>query len=147
MSRRRVNHRLVRLHMIYTVDELAQRLDVHKNTIRDWVKKGLKPATTARPILFHGGTVADFLRDQKLKSKRKCAPGQMYCLRCREPRQPDLGMADYIPMSSEGGNLRGLCPVCSTLMHRRVSLKKLAGAKGSLDIKFPQAHPHIMDSA
>lgn len=147
MSRRRVNHRLIRLHMIYTTEELAHRLGVHKNTVRHWVQKGLAPAATGRPVLFHGGTVALFLRNRKLQSKRKCEPGQMYCLRCREPRNPALDMADFIALSGTAGNLRGMCPVCHALMNRRVSLQKLAAAKGDLIIQFPKCQPHITDRA
>jgi hypothetical protein len=49
----------------------------------------------------------------------------MYCLKCRSPKQPAAGMADYLPMSATSGNLRALCPDCGKFMHRRASLAKV----------------------
>jgi hypothetical protein len=48
-------------------------------------------------------------------------------------------MADYIPMTETGGNLRGLCPVCEGLIHRRVSLIHLDRIRGRMIVTFPHA--------
>jgi hypothetical protein len=37
------------------------------------------------------------------------------------------------------GTLRGICPDCSTLMFRHVSLARLDAARGNLEIAFPEA--------
>ena len=41
MASRRLNPNLVKLHRSYTAGELAQRFEVHKNTVRNWQRDGL----------------------------------------------------------------------------------------------------------
>jgi hypothetical protein len=54
-------------------------------------------------------------------------------------------MADYLPITSSSGNLRGTCPDCGTRMFRRVSLQKLATVAGDLQVQLPQAEQRIED--
>lgn len=145
MARHRVDHRRVRHHLLYTVEEFARTVGVHKHTVLMWKRDGLAPVEERRPFLFHGGTAVEFLKARSKKSKRPCSAGQLYCVRCRVPRAPVLDMADYIPMTPTGGNLRGLCPSCDAYIFRRVSLARLDAVKGNLDIKFMQRQAHIND--
>ena len=71
----------------------------------------------------------------------------MYCLKCRSPKQPAAGMADYLPITDTSGNLRALCPDCGTFMHRRAAFAKLNIVGAGLDIAFPQAVSRIRESA
>ena len=77
-----------------------------------------------------------FLKRHRSKQKRALNPGEMYCFKCRTPKFPALGMADFVPTSRRLGNLRGLCPTCGTFMHRTASLATLTRAKGELDVRF-----------
>jgi hypothetical protein len=54
MGKRHPNPRLVKLHRSYTVEQIARLFDIHKNTVRAWVKQGLQPIDGQRPALFHG---------------------------------------------------------------------------------------------
>jgi hypothetical protein len=56
-------------------------------------------------------------------------------------------MANYLPITPNFGNLRGVCPDCSTPMFRRVSLQKLATVVGDLQVQLPQAQQRIEDTA
>jgi hypothetical protein len=58
MARHRINPRLVKIHLSYTVDEAARRLKTHKNTIRNWIKLGLPVIDGRRPALVHGRDLA-----------------------------------------------------------------------------------------
>jgi hypothetical protein len=109
----------VKLHRSYSVPELAACLAVHKNTIRNWQGEGLEPVDSSRPVLFDGASIRAFLLRRNKARKRPCPPGTLYCLRCREPRAPALGMVDYVPMTPDNGNLRALCGYCEGVMHRR----------------------------
>ena len=51
MAARRVNPHVVKLHRSYSVPELATRLAVHKNTVRQWQRDGLAPIDASRPVL------------------------------------------------------------------------------------------------
>jgi len=146
MGRRHPNHRLVKTHRNYTVEEAAHLLTIHKNTVRNWIGRGLATIDAKRPTLILGTELARFLTERRQKAKQTCPPGHMFCLRCRAPKEPAGDMADYLPMTDTGGNLRGICPTCEGLIHRRVSLANLERIKGRMAITFPQAQLHIGDS-
>lgn len=119
MPRRRASACGVKIHRSYTIAELATCCAVHRNTVRHWMKLGLEPLDSSRPLLLHGATVKAFLGKQRASRKRPCPPGMFYCLRCREPRKPALGMVDFVPITEHSGNLHGLCEVCETVIYRR----------------------------
>jgi hypothetical protein len=129
---------MVKIHRSYAVDEVARSLHVHKNTVRAWVKGGLPTIDRKRPVLIHGLDLFNFLMSRREKTRQRCGAGQLYCVKCRGPKTPALRMVDYIPLSRTTGNLRGLCPDCGVLIHRRVSLAGLTQIHGDLDIAFPQ---------
>lgn len=120
MPARRVNPKAVKINYSYSVRELATCCDVHPHTVRNWQDKGLEPIDKARPVLFQGSTVRAFLSRRKASRKRPCPPGTLYCLRCREPRRPALGMVEYRPLKPASGDLVAICEACEAIMHRRV---------------------------
>ena len=54
MGKRHSNHRLVKIHRNYTVEEIAKLFGIHKNTVRNWVKDGLATIDDKRPMLILG---------------------------------------------------------------------------------------------
>ena len=145
MGKRLPNPRLAKIHRTYTVEEAARVCSVHRNTVRQWIKSGLPVCDDRRPTLILGRHLRDFLQTKRTKNKCPCQPGEIYCVRCRIPRSPAGGMADYEPSSDTGGALVGICPVCEAMMYRRVSLAKLGQIRGELDITMSQAHSRIGD--
>src|SRR5277367_868401 len=125
MAKRHPNYRLVKIHRSYTVEEAASSLGVHKNTVREWVKVGLPTNDDRRPMLILGPDLAAFLQDRRTKNKQTCRPGEIYCVRCRAPKCPAGGMADYLPASEKLGALQAICPDCHSIVNRRVSMAKL----------------------
>lgn len=146
MGTRHPNHRLVKIHRSYTIEEIASLLGVHRNTVREWYKRGLPMIDDRRPILVSGRDLVAFLQARRAKSKRTCLPGQIYCVRCRAPQAAAGDMADYQPLTATQGNLIAICVDCESIMNRRVSLAKLEQVRGKLDVRMPQALPHIVDS-
>lgn len=146
MARRRSNPRLAKIHRTYTVEEAARLYGVHRNTVRQWIKQGLSTCDQHRPLLILGSDLGRFLRAKTTANKRPCKPGQAYCVKCREPRTPALGMADYQAITPGSGNLVGLCPDCGTLMYRRVNLAKLLAVQGSLEVRITEARKRIDES-
>lgn len=143
MKKRQPNPRLPKIHRNYTVEEVASLFGVHRNTVREWVKRGLPTNDNRRPMLILGGDLVTFLRTRRAKNKRPCQPGEIYCVRCRQPKAPAGSMADYQPVTGTLGNLIAICPDCEVIMYRRVSLTKLAQVRGKLEIRMPQAVLHI----
>jgi hypothetical protein len=115
MARRHPNHRRIKLHRTYTIEEAARALRLHKNTIRRWTKQALPMIDKRKPALIHGEALVGFLIERRVASKRPCQAGEIYCVACRTPKRPAGDMAEYVRRSSGAGNLRGLCPDCDRL--------------------------------
>jgi excisionase family DNA binding protein len=139
MGARRINPNHVKLHRTYTIRELADRLGVHKNTVRQWQQQGLGPIDGGRPILFLGVAVRDFLAQRNASRRNPCGPGLFYCFRCREPRSPGGGMVDFLPLTALSGNLRAICECCGTLMHRRCSADAIPTVMPGISVQVVQA--------
>lgn len=139
MRRRRADPRLAKIHRNYTVDEVARLFGIHKNTVRSWIKLGLPTIDEQRPTLVHGLALRRFLEDRRKGRKQTCRPGELYCVRCRSPKLPAGRMAEYMPITTISGNLRGICPDCDALIHRRVALARLDEIRGPVEVSFPQA--------
>jgi len=146
MPSRRINPHLVKTLRSYTVQELAARLAVHKNTVREWQRRGLKPLDASRPAMFQGATVRAFLAARNASRKRPCPPGTLYCFGCRTPRPPALGMVDYTAMTAVSGNLGAICAECGAIMHRRARRADLPAKMPGLDIQFTQGQPRLKGS-
>jgi hypothetical protein len=143
MAARRLNPNLVKLHRSYSIGELSARLAVHKNTVRQWQRDGLKPIEAARPLLFHGAAIRAFLAARNAGRKRPCPPGTLYCFACRQPCAPALGMVDYIPVTATSGNLRAICDTSGTLMHRRVRITAIPDVMPRIAVQIGQASPRL----
>jgi hypothetical protein len=146
MAKRHPNPRLAKLHRSYTVEEIASLYGVHRNTVREWIKRGLPTCDDRRPMLVLGRELAAFIQARRTKNKRPCQPGELYCVRCRAPKAPAGGMAEYKPVTATLGNLIAICPDCDVMMNRRVSMAKLGPIQSQMDITMPQAGRHIVES-
>lgn len=146
MASRLPNHRLVKLHRSYAVEEVAALLGVHKNTVRNWIGSGLSTIDSRRPLLVQGQVLVEFLITRRKRAKRPCGPGQMYCLRCRAPRIPKDGRVVYQRRDESRGRLSGTCPDCETPMFRQSSNAKLAFSLSRLELQDTMAWEHITKS-
>jgi hypothetical protein len=105
---RNPNPQRIKIHRTYSVDEVARRLGIHKNTVRRWQKdQGLEPIGGKGLTIFRGSVLRAFLEARRRTSKRPSPPGHMYCLRCRATKEPAKRMADLICTGTTVGNLRG----------------------------------------
>lgn len=143
MAGRYPNPNLVKIHRSYTVEEVASLCDKHKNTVRAWIKEGLPVCDAKRPTLILGNALKQFLSQKRMKNKQSCRPGQMYCVKCKVVYEPAGEMADCQRVTDTIGNLVGICPVCHTIMNRRISLANINQVRGNLEISFVQGLQHI----
>lgn len=146
MGTRHPNPRLAKIHRNYYVGEIADLYGVHRNTVREWIKRGLPTSDQTRPFLILGRDLVAFLQARRVKNKRPCQPGEFYCVRCRAPKAPAGDMVEYRPMTETLGKLIAICPDCNAIMNRLASLAKLEQIRGCLDITIPQALRHIGES-
>ena len=147
MRRRRASARRVKMHHNYTVEEAAEAISAHKNTVRRWITTGkLTALREKRPHLVLGRDLILFLTSPK-PGAVTLKPGECYCVKCKKARRPALGMADFAPINERWGNLQGLCPGCGIVMHRRVSLSRLSEISGDLEVKIVEAQPRLKGRA
>ena len=145
MPNRKIDARRVKALRTYTTNEAAEGLGVHKNTVRTWIKAGLPCLRERRPILILGSDLKSFLDNRRTLNRQTCAPGQLFCLRCRAPRRPAGGMVDYLPITLVSGNLKAICEVCDTFIFRRVALLKLNAVTVGCEVAFPQGQRRITE--
>ena len=143
MRKSRPNHRLVKIHRSYTVEDVARLFGTHKNTVRAWVRAGLPTCDNKRPALILGRELAAYLQARRVKNKRPCKPGEIYCVRCRDAKRPAGDMAEYQPATATLGNLIGICPDCEGIIYRRANWAKLPEIGGNLDITFSEAERQV----
>lgn len=106
----------------YRVEEAAEAVGVTHQTIRAWIKQGLPVLTAKRPTLILGWALKDFLSQARAKRHRPLQVGEVFCLRCKEPRPLALGLAEYAPISERHGKMRALCSHCEGVCFRFVAL-------------------------
>lgn len=146
MSKKRVDYRRVKKHHSYTIEDAARLLGVHKNTVRNWLKDGLASVDQSRPILIQGEVLKVYLQDRQRKAKTPCPHGTLYCLKCRAPRRPAMGMVELVPLTGGAGNLTALCEVCETVMCRRARRETLPVIMPGIEVQLRQVQPHICES-
>lgn len=137
-------HHRVKTHAIYTVAEAASACDVCRQTVIRWINHhGLAAERGQKPWLIPGVDLKAFLEERRRRAKVRLKPGEIYCLPCRGPIRPALGIADYVPDGPTTGVLVGVCPTCDRLVHRFVAASDLSIASGDLDVAIRAAVPRL----
>jgi hypothetical protein len=145
MGARHPNPRFAKIHRSYSVEEIARLFKVHKNTVRAWLRQGLKAIDGARPTVVRGDEIRRFLEVRRTRAKRPCGPGRIYCLPCRAPKVPALKMAECVVTGDTAGTLQGICPDCNRMIYRRVNPQKITVVRGDLDVTFTRAEARITE--
>lgn len=143
----RPNPNLAKLHRSYTVEEIARLFGTHRNTVRGWLKAGLAAVDDRRPRIIQGQVLRAFLQARRDRAKRPCAPGTLYCCKCRTPRAPAAGSAAFETQAGCAGILRAICEVCGTRMFRRARQSGLGAIMPQIAVLILQAPPHIAECA
>ena len=134
----------VKIHRSYTVQEITVLFGVHKNTVLNWVKNGLPVIDNKRPMLIHGLDLRAFLKKQRKKNKQTCKPGELYCVKCRVPKLPAVGMVDFKTINEKIGHLKAICPDCNSIMNRRVRMAEIEQVCIDFGFTLPIAQRHIV---
>lgn len=135
MGRRRINPNPLSQYLSYTRQELCSKLRVCYVTITNWEKAGL-PSLGGSTRLYHGAAVIAFLKRRNSSQKRKCPDGMLYCIPCRDFREPAAGMVEFHHRPPKAGYLEALCPVCGRIIRRLARRDHLPLIMPNHDIKF-----------
>jgi hypothetical protein len=128
-KRRRYPAHQVKRTCSYDSADIAKLFGIHRNTVLHWLKDGLAAIDDRRPIVVHGTVLKAFVTERQQARRQKCAPGELFCFRCRAPRRAWGDMADLTVRTEKIANLTALCSVCETATHksiRRADVPKIA---------------------
>ncbi len=130
----RLNPYRAKIHYTYSVAEVAKLYDVHRNTVRAWLKSGLGSFRYGRQQFIKGAELRAFHIRTNSERRVTTPPGKIYCLGCRVPQPPDGGLVDVIGVRKGTINVRGICPGCGSFVHRHVSIARIeaSGFAGQL---------------
>jgi Helix-turn-helix domain len=146
MAKHRPKWHRIKSHRSYTVDEAARMLGVCKESVRRWRKAGLPFLDDQKPVLIMGQDLKAFSKS-RVKPKQKCKLHECYCFRCKAPREPAGGLADFVPLTATNGNFKAMCAVCLSMMCKRASKESLTALMEILDVTVRQAVERLGDSA
>jgi hypothetical protein len=142
---RTYNVRLIRREYSYTVQEIAELFNLHPNAVRRWVSGGLRTIDDHRPQLIHGSDLIEFLCRRQRDRRRGCAPDEMYCFGCHEPRRPAGGRVVVEQLGPSRLMLRGSCELCGTRMNRAFSMSRLPEVERTFTV--PTASPRLVGTS
>ena len=115
---RTINTRLIKREATFSLDEIAELLGVHVNTVRNWMTEGLHAIDERRPILIHGADLINFLNRKRKLKKKPCAAFELFCFKCREPRQPKDKHIKIETQNERVLRLIAICESCGTRMFK-----------------------------
>lgn len=120
----------------YTVAEAAAVVATTPQTIRKWVhKRGMPIVEGSLPWLILGVDLKTYASGTRRPKMPKPAPGEMTCMKCRQPRKADGGLADYVCHDAKTGRLVALCEECGSIMNLFTSRAKLSQLAAFFDIR------------
>lgn len=144
MKKKNYDYRRVSKHQSYSVQEIAELFDLHKQTVLRWLKDGLCTIDSHKPYLIYGEELQNFLRTKRVEQRRPCKPDEFYCCRCRKPRKLANNSAELTVLKSQKLRLQGKCQTCSCSVFRMTSPNHLGEISNLMAISC-LAERHIVE--
>jgi len=109
-----INHspKKAKQHWIYNFADVVRLYNIHPNTLRNWVKQGLPNLRDGKKRLFRGEDLNAFHRKGRERRKFPCQPGELYCVRCKQPHSLLGRLVSFRWMKATAGLLDWKCPGC-----------------------------------
>jgi hypothetical protein len=124
-KKRKYNLKRVRRNYTYSVDEIAELFGIAEMTVFRWIaEEGLARIPGSNKYFVHGSQLVVFLAHKNGKNKKPCQAGEIYCCKCRDPRQPDLKSLTVKKIPNGTVRVSGQCGVCCTPINKVVSGQK-----------------------
>ena len=138
--KRSYDYQRVRSHRPYTIATLAALMDVDQATVRRWINRnGLKVAVVSekRPIILQGSKVKAWMKARQTAQRQPCAPNEMYCVRCKSPRQIAPESFHIVQRNAAKLTVKGNCVTCGLGLHRFGSVTNRAKLEAQFGPKPP----------
>ncbi|MGB0798094.1 MAG: hypothetical protein ACPGRD_02075 [Planktomarina sp.] len=121
---------------VYDIPTAARIIGVTVGTFRKYPSRGLRLASSRRPVLIRGADLIKFLNGQAIAKRQPGRPDQFYCMRCKGQQDALGAMADYLPINSKTGRLVAFCAGCERTVSKFSSPQKAGELVALLDIAF-----------
>ena len=122
-------------HRVYSVGDVMSLYNVHRNTVSNWVKGGLRPSMCEGPQIFRGSELARFHAIQAVRRKSDLSWGEFYCFGCK------AGVRPYLEeISLETGVARSSwahCSNCSKMLSKLLHATEWDALKKAQDHNTP----------
>ena len=127
--KRNFDLRRIKRDMSYSPLEISDVLGVHKNTIHHWLKEGLPKLDNQKPYLIHGHELYAFLQQRKQIKRKKCQANEIYCVKCKLPREVWENVVDLIIYNDKQLMIQGLCAICANKVNKLGTTKQINNYK------------------
>lgn len=125
IKKRTYNTRRILLKLSYSIREVADLFDLHKNSVLNWIKDGLPIIDKHKPYLIQGSELADYLNKKQTQRKHQCNTDEFFCFKCRLPRKAHENKVGIEIKSQNRLMINGLCANCNGPIHRAGAVRKL----------------------
>lgn len=136
--KRHFNVRLVKLHLSYSTQEIAELFNTTRNTVNGWYKSGLEKIDNKIPYLVFGENLIVFLNNKHNKRKQKCAENEFYCCKCKSPHKAWENIVDITYIDSKRLMLTGLCESCGCKVNKLSATENIEELKKIFNIQMVQ---------
>jgi len=143
MSRRN-NPNRIKIHRSYTVIDVSEALGVHPKTVRNWIRVGLPVIDNRRPLLIHGSDLKVYLKQKRKTYMYKCEMHEIYCFKCKEPKNPNIESVRFISKPAGMAQMSGRCKECGCQANKYVSWRNVNQIWLELEGKLPIAEKHLI---
>jgi hypothetical protein len=110
------------LPMKYTLNEIAEKLEINPRTLSDWTDAGAPHEHDSRGYIWVVGTeFAQWVEQVRLQKKKasgniKLGDTEAYCMRCKKP--VDLNSPVIVSGTGKQFFIKGICPHCGCKINR-----------------------------
>ena len=131
---------------VYSVEDLMNLYSVTANTVSNWIRDGLLPSDSQRPLLFQGASVTHFHQQKRAKASFKLAADEFRCWTCQMPVQPSVERMTFGTARNGRRMCFATCPQCSGKLQKFVSETDRDNFEHCLNPNTPMDCQHEEDS-
>jgi hypothetical protein len=124
MSKRLYSHKRVRYWYAYDLEDICaifSDIGLHPQTVRKWIKNGLKTIDKGKPTLIYGWDLITHLKQHNQTNKCKTAFHNFYCMACQDGR-PVFQNQVHIKQKFQFLQVQGSCRDCKSRMFKNYKL-------------------------
>jgi hypothetical protein len=100
---------------------LFSDLGLHVQTVRKWIKNGLRTTDAGKPALVYGHDLIAYLKKNNSTNKCKTAFDHFYCMGCQDAR-PVFRRKISVEQKSQFLKVQGACRECKRPMFKNYKL-------------------------